>query len=69
MLDQKRFHHGVDVIVVNSLSGPRFRLADEVEHLADDVSLQASDDVAFAETFGGAAGYVLDRGLVERIRT
>ncbi len=29
--------------------------ADEVEDPADDVSLQAADDVSFAEAFGGVA--------------
>jgi len=36
-----------------------------VEDLADDVSLQATDDVALAEALGGAPGYVLNRGLME----
>lgn len=41
----------------------------EVEDLADDVSLQAADDVAFAEAFGGAAGDVIEVGWWNRIRT
>ena len=36
-----------------------------MEDLADDVSLQATDDVALAEAFGGAPGYVLDCALME----
>lgn len=42
-----------------------FGWADEVEHLADDLSLQASDDVALAEAFGGAPGSALDCGLMK----
>jgi hypothetical protein len=33
-----------------------------MEDLADDVSLEVTDDVAFGETFGGAAGDVIDGG-------
>ena len=36
-----------------------------MENFADGVSLQASDDVAFAEAFDGAPGDVVDGWLVE----
>jgi hypothetical protein len=36
-----------------------------VEDFADDLSLEAADDVAFAEAFHCASGDVVDRGLVE----
>jgi len=38
---------------------------DQVVDLADDVSLEASDDVAFAFSFGGAPVDVGDCGFVE----
>ena len=36
---------------------------DELIDLADDVTFQASDDVAFAFAFGGSPGHVCLRGL------
>jgi hypothetical protein len=39
---------------------------DALVDLAGEVALEAADDVALGEPFGGASGDVVDGGLVER---
>ena len=52
-------------IVVSSRSVLFFGWVDEVINLMDDVADEASAYVSLAETFGGAPGDVVDRGLME----